>query len=171
MPPLFLHSEADLFEEPEVELPPTTPSQEVVKDYKMTGLTLREHPLTFLRTGLQARRVITAEQLKRTPNGRVATVAGLVLFRQQPMTAKNTIFMTLEDETGAMNLIVWKHVHEKHRRAVYGAKLLGCRGVVQREGQVLHVVAGRVWDWSSDLNRLNSGEHAAGLVVHSRDFR
>jgi error-prone DNA polymerase len=171
MPPLFLHSETDLFEEPEVELPPTTLSQEVVKDYKMTGLTLRKHPLTFLRTGLQTRRVITAEQLKRTPNGRVVTVAGLVLFRQQPMTAKNTIFMTLEDETGAMNLIVWKHVHEKHRRAVYGAKLLGCRGVVQREGQVLHVVAGRVWDWSSDLNRLNSGEHAAGLVVHSRDFR
>lgn len=171
MPPLFLHSETNLFEEPEVELPPLTPSQEVVKDYRATGLTLREHPLAFLRAGLRARRVITAEQLGRTSNGKVVTVAGLVLFRQQPMTAKNTIFLTLEDETGAINLIVWKHVHEKHRRAVYGGKLLGCQGVVQREGQVLHVVVNRVWDWSSDLIRLNSGEKAPSLAVRSRDFR
>ncbi|HEU0141528.1 MAG TPA: error-prone DNA polymerase [Bryobacteraceae bacterium] len=171
MPPLFLHSEANLFEEPEVELPPLTPSQEVVKDYRATGLTLREHPLAFLRAGLRARRVITAEQLGRTSNGKVVTVAGLVLFRQQPMTAKNTIFLTLEDETGAMNLIVWKHVHEKYRRAVYGGKLLGCQGVVQREGQVLHVVVNRVWDWSSDLLRLNSGEKTPSLPVRSRDFR
>ncbi len=171
MPPLFLHSGANLFEEPEVELPPLTPSQEVVKDYRATGLTLREHPLAFLRAGLQARRVITAEQLGRTSNGKVVTVAGLVLFRQQPMTAKNTIFLTLEDETGALNLIVWKHVHEKYRRAVYAGKLLGCQGVVQREGQVLHVVVNRVWDWSSDLTRLNSGEKTSSIPVRSRDFR
>jgi error-prone DNA polymerase len=170
MPPLFRHAEADLFEEPEAELPSMTASQEVVKDYQAVGLTLREHPLAFLRADLRARRVITAEQLQRVPNGRVVTVAGLVLCRQQPMTAKNTVFITLEDETGTVNLIVWKHVQERHRRAVYGAKLLGCQGLVQHEGQVLHVVANHIWDWSNDLNQLNAGEHATVLPVRSRDF-
>jgi error-prone DNA polymerase len=168
MPPLFLHAESELFDEPTAELPPATAGQEVVKDYQATGLTLREHPLAFLRDSLRTRRVLTAEQLQRTSHGRVVTVAGLVLCRQQPMTAKNTVFMTVEDETGAINLIVWKHVHERCRRAVHGAKLIGCQGVVQREGQVLHVVANRVWDWSSDLNKL--GADARGLAIHSRDF-
>ena len=170
IPPLFLHTESDLFEEPAAELPPTTRSQDVVKDYQAMGLTLHEHPLAFLRSDLRARRAITAEQLQRTPHGRVVTVAGLVLCRQQPMTAKNTVFITLEDETGAINLIVWKHVLERCRRAVHGAKLIGCHGVVQREGQVLHVVANNIWDWSNDLNRLNAGESAATLAVRSRDF-
>jgi error-prone DNA polymerase len=168
MPPLLRHSDADLFEEPDAALPPVTSSQEVVSDYQATGLTLRQHPLTFLRPTLQARRVVTAEQLGRTPNGRVVTVAGLVLCRQQPMTAKNTVFMTLEDETGVINLIVWKHVKERCRRAVHNAHLVGCQGVVQREGQVLHVVANQVWDWTKELGKLNAG--AATLAVHSRDF-
>jgi error-prone DNA polymerase len=168
MPPLFQHADTVLFDEPEAELPPTTLSQEVISDYRATGLSLREHPLVFLRANLQTRCVITAEQLARTSNGKVVTVAGLVLSRQQPMTAKNTVFLTLEDETGAINLIVWKHVHERCRRAVYLAKLLGCQGVVQREGQVLHVVANQVWDWSSDLNKLST--EAATLTIRSRDF-
>ena len=170
LPPLFLHSGTDLFEEPRVDLPPMTSSQEVVGDYRATGLTLREHPLTFLRATLQTRHVITAEQLQRVSNGRIVTVAGLVLCRQHPMTAKGTIFMTLEDETGTVNLIVWKHVHETHRRAVYGAQLLGCQGIVQRAGMVLHVVAKRVWDWSKDLRRLGAAENAEPLALHSRDF-
>lgn len=168
MPPLFLHAESDLFHEPAAELPPATPGQEVVRDYQATGLTLSEHPLAFLRDGLRARRAITAEQLARTANGKVVTVAGLVLTRQQPMTAKDTVFMTIEDETGAVNLIVWKNVHERYRRAVHLAKLLGCQGVVQRAGQVLHVVANRVWDWSGDLTTLSS--EAATLAPRSRDF-
>jgi error-prone DNA polymerase len=168
IPPLLQHAEVDSFDDPATDLPPMTPSQEVVKDYQATGLTLREHPLVFLRAGLRVRRVITAEQLERTSNGKVVTVAGLVLCRQQPMTAKNTVFVTLEDETGAINLIVWKHVHERCRRAVHLAKLLGCQGLVQREGQVLHVVANQVWDWTNDLNTLSSD--TATLAIHSRDF-
>ena len=116
-----------MFEEPDVKLPPTPSSEEVVSDYRATGLTLREHPLVFLRLVLQQRRVITAEQLGHMPNGKVVTVAGLVLCRQQPMTAKNTVFMTLEDETGVINLIVWQHVNERCRRAVRNARLVGCR--------------------------------------------
>ncbi len=170
MPPLLLHTDADLFEERDAELPAMTRSQEVVKDYQATGLTLREHPLAFLRAGLRARRVITAEQLSRTAHGKVVTVAGLVLCRQQPMTAKNTVFITIEDETGTINLIVWQRVHERCRRAIHQADLIGCHGVLQREGQVLHVVANNIWDWSSDLTKLNAGAGGAPLPVRSRDF-
>lgn len=170
MPPLFLHAEEDLFDEPEAELPSPALSQEVVKDYQSVGLTLREHPLTFLRKDLRAKRVITADQLKRTSHGRMVTVAGLVLTRQQPMTAKNTIFLTIEDETGAINLIVWQRVQQKYRRAVLRAKFLACRGVVQRAGQVLHVVAHHVWDWSSELSRLGRGDIDSNIPFHSRDF-
>lgn len=168
IPPLF--AAAGLFDDPETDLPPATGSQEVLADCLATGLTLREHPLTFLRPWLKTRRVITAAELKKTPHGKNVLVAGLVLFRQRPSTAKETIFITLEDETGAANLIVWKRVHDKHRQAVYHGKLLACRGVVQREGQVLHVIARDVWDWSAQLKHLDPQQGAPALPVRSRDF-
>lgn len=169
IPPLF--READLFDDPEADLPPTTASQEVLADYLAAGLTLREHPLAFLRSRLRAKRAITVAELKETPAEKTALVAGLVLFRQHPQTAKETIFLTIEDETGAANLIVWKHVHEKHHAAVYHGKLLACWGVVQREGQVLHVVARHVWDWSAQLKHLDPEQGAPAFPAHSRDFR
>jgi error-prone DNA polymerase len=169
IPPLF--AGADLFEEAEATLPSSTASQEVLADYLAAGLTLREHPLTFLRSQLKGKRVITAAELKRTPAGKTVLVAGLVLFRQHPQTAKETIFLTIEDETGAANLIVWKKVHVKHHDAVYRGNLLACQGVVQREGQVLHVVARHVWDWSSLLKQLDPQRGAPALPVRSRNFR
>lgn len=169
IPPLFVT--ADLFDDPKADLPPTTDSQEVLADYLATGLTLRAHPLTFLRPRLKARRVTTAAELKKVPVDKTVLVAGLVLFRQHPQTAKETIFVTIEDETGAANLIVWKHVHTKCHAAVYHGKLLACRGVVQREGQVLHVVPRDVWDWSGLLKQLDSQNGAPALPVRSRDFR
>jgi len=169
IPPLF--AAADLFDDPKADLPPTTASQEVLADYLASGLTLREHPLTFLRPRLKRKRVITVADLKKTLAGKAILVAGLVLFRQHPQTAKETIFLTIEDETGAANLIVWKHVHEKHHDAVYHGKLLACWGVVQREGQVLHVVARHVWDWSAQLKHLDPQDDAPALPVRSRDFR
>ena len=169
IPPLFARE--DLFDDPEADLPPTTDSQEVLADYLAIGLTLREHPLTFLRPRLKTRRVTTTAELKRIPAGKLVLVAGLVLFRQQPQTAKETIFLTIEDETGAANLIVWKHVHKKDHHAVYHGKLLACQGVVQREGQVLHVLARDVWDWSGLLKHLDSQEGAPAFPVRSRDFR
>jgi error-prone DNA polymerase len=169
IPPLF--AEADLFDEPEANLPAPTASQEVLADYLAAGLTLREHPLTFLRSRLKGKRVITAAELKRTPSEKIVIVAGLVLFRQHPQTAKETIFLTIEDETGAADLIVWKHVHVKHHDAVYHGKLLACQGIVQREGQVLHVVARHIWDWSSLLKHLDPQRAAPAFPVRSRDFR
>jgi error-prone DNA polymerase len=170
MPPLFRDAQQNLFEDPSVDLPPASPSQEVVEDYVATGLTLRKHPLTFLRSWLREKRVIPSAMVKQTPNNRLVTVAGLVLFRQQPATAHGTIFLSLEDETGVINLIVWKNIQMKFRQAVYAAKLLACRGVVQREGQVLHVVARQIWDWSNQLRALNT-EKTDSLPVRSRDFR
>jgi error-prone DNA polymerase len=169
IPPLF--AGADLFADPDTSLPPTTNSQEVLADYLATGLSLHQHPLSFLRARLKARRVTTAAELRELPNGRSVLVAGLVLFRQHPQTAKETIFLTIEDETGAANLIVWKRVHEKYRKAVHHGKLLACRGVVQKEGQVLHVVARDVWDWSGFLKSLDPQRGAPALPVRSRDFR
>jgi error-prone DNA polymerase len=172
IPPLFRSAQQDLFDDPKADLPPATCGQEVVADYLATGLSLRNHPLTFLRSRLHTKRVITASALKQAANNKLVIVAGLVLFRQQPQTAKGTIFLSLEDETGVVNLIVWNKVHSQYRQAVYGGRLLVCRGVVQREGQVLHVVARTIWDWSEQLKRLDDGvEASAGLPVRSRDFR
>lgn len=169
IPPLFARSE--LFDDPEVDLPPIAGSQEVLADYLTTGLTLREHPLIFLRSRLRTKQSITTAELRKTRTGEAVLVAGLVLFRQQPQTAKETIFITIEDETGAANLIVWKQVHVRYHSAVYHAKLLACRGIVQREGQVLHVVARSVWDWSGLLKHLDPQRSDSALSVHSRDFR
>jgi error-prone DNA polymerase len=169
IPPLF--AGAELFDDPETDLPPTTGSQEVLADYLATGLTLREHPLTFLRPWLKIRQVVAASELKTIPHGKAVLVAGLVLFRQHPQTAKETIFITMEDETGAVNVIVWKHVHVKYHAAVYHGKLLTCRGILQREGQVQHVIARDVWDWSTQLKRLDPQQGAPAFPARSRDFR
>ena len=169
--PLFRTSQKSLFDEPEALLPLTKPCQEVVEDYRATGLTLRSHPLSFLRSRLHAKGVITAHKLKQTANNHLVTVSGLVLFRQRPGTANGTIFITIEDETGVANLIIWNQVQTKYRRAIYQGKLLVCQGLVQREGQVLHVIARHVWDWSDQLRTLHTEKSDSMLPVRSRDFR
>ena len=169
--PIFRTAQRNLFEEPDTPLPTMSPSQQVVEDYVATGLTLHQHPVSFLRSVLIAKGVLTAAEVKTTLNDRVVTVAGLVLFRQQPQTAKETIFLSIEDETGVTNLIVWKDVQNRFRRAVYAGKLLICRGVVQAEDQVLHVVARHFWDWSDKLRELHVERGRVALPVKSRDFR
>ena len=169
--PLFRSTQRNLFEEPEAPLPSMSPSQQVIEDYVATGLTLHQHPISFLRPVLRAKGILTAAAVKNVPNNKFVTVAGLVLFRQQPQTAHGTIFLSIEDETGVINLIVWKDVQNKFRRAVYAGKLLLFKGVVQKEGQVLHVVAHHIWDWSDKLRQLHSEQGTAPLPVKSRDFR
>ena len=144
--PLFAAADAERMPRPEVIGPPAaiapmTDGREVVEDYAHVGLTLRQHPVTFLRGELDQHGIVPCADLLAARDGRRVTVAGLVLVRQRPGTATGVIFITLEDETGIANLIVWSSLFERQRRIVLSASMLECRGRVQREGDVIHVVA------------------------------
>jgi error-prone DNA polymerase len=152
-PPLFAWAEGAARAEPEVALPAMTLGEEVAQDYANLRLSLRCHPLALVRPWL-GRRVVRAEQLATFHNGRRVEVAGLVLVRQRPGTASGVIFVTIEDETGVANLVVWPGVFERYRRVVMGAQLIVVRGRMQREGIVIHVVADDLADRSDLLARL-----------------
>jgi error-prone DNA polymerase len=127
--------------EPEVDLIPMTEGREVVEDYRSVGLTLRRHPLSFLRQELTERRISSCGDLHHVRDGQRVTVAGLVLVRQKPGSAKGVTFMTIEDETDVANLVIWSAVFEKHRRLILSSGMIGCRGRLQREGGVTHLIA------------------------------
>ena len=135
--------------------------ENIVADYRALGLTLGRHPLALLRERLAARGVLGAAELRLLPAGALVRVAGLVLVRQRPGTASGVTFVTLEDETGIVNLIVWKAVAERWRRPLLDARLLVAEGRVQREGEVLHLITSRLADQSRLLG---------GLLWSSRDF-
>jgi error-prone DNA polymerase len=149
--------------EPAVELSAMTAGREVVEDYRTKGLTLRAHPLSFLRADLAQRGFQPCAALKTMPQERRISVAGLVLVRQMPGSAHGVIFITLEDETEIGNLVVWPTVFEKYRRTILSASMLGCRGKVQREGEVIHLVAEHLIDLSGELRRI--GELEDGMQV------
>jgi len=161
---------ADLFERvpaPEggqPQLVPTPEGQAITQDYASTGLSLRRHPLALMRPRLQRRGWCSAQQLQQGPDGRRAWACGLVTMRQQPVTAKGTTFITLEDETGCINVIVWRHIRERQRLTVLQAPLLAVVGQWQNRNGVMHLVARRLVDVSSWLGEL-------GRVTESRDFR
>jgi error-prone DNA polymerase len=151
-------------EEPEtpVELPTMTPYQEVLADYGAAGLSLRPHPMSFLRDRLDRLKVTPAAKLAEMKTGRVLRVAGVVLLRQRPSTAKGITFVTLEDETGMINLIVRPEVWERYRKAARGAIAMLVTGYLQNEAEIIHVLTTRIDDLSGQL---------AELVAPSRDFR
>ena len=135
--------------------------EEIVGDYRAQGLTLGRHPLALLRGQLLAKRFLPAEVLMDFQNGQLARACGIVTVRQRPGTAKGVLFLTIEDETGNVNVIVWASLVEQQRREVLSAHLLGVYGVWQREGEVRHLVAKRLVDMSHLLGR---------LATRSRDF-
>ena len=141
--------------EPSVRLRALTLGEQVVDDYAAISMTLRAHPLALLRGRLAARDIAPTTVLKECSNGDVFTLAGLVLVRQRPGTASGVVFLTIEDEHGIANLVVWPGVFERYRRVVMGARLLGVRGRIQREGLVIHLVAEKLWDWSADLDSIS----------------
>jgi error-prone DNA polymerase len=143
------------------ELPFAAEGREIVDDYASLGFTLRRHPLALLRPRLAAMRLSSARELHDLPNGRLVRTTGIVTVRQRPGTAKGTIFVSLEDETGVINIIVWNHVIEKQRRPLLSASLLTVYGMWQRQGDVRNVVAHRLFDHSRLLGRLDTA---------SRDF-
>jgi error-prone DNA polymerase len=146
-------------------LPEAPESQEVLFDYAATGLSLRRHPLALLRPELDRLHLFTAAQLQQVPGGRRVQACGLVTVRQRPATAKGTVFVTLEDETGCVNVIVWPHVRERQREALLQSHLMAVDGVWQREGGVCHLIARRLKNLTPLMNH-----HLGSLGSRSRDF-
>jgi error-prone DNA polymerase len=144
-----------------LELEKAPEGEEIVWDYASTGLTLRRHPLALLRPLLSKRWLQSAEELQTLPNGRLVKACGLVTLRQQPDTANGTIFLSLEDETGVVQVICWRRIRERQRRELLGSRLLAVYGTWQREGDVCNVIAGHLQDLTPLLGRLNTS---------SRDF-
>ncbi|MDR5799010.1 MULTISPECIES: error-prone DNA polymerase [Caballeronia] len=136
------------------ELSAPSEAQEIVSDYRSTGLTLNRHPLALLRERLNKQRIYPASTLSAYPDGRLAKACGIVTVRQRPGTANGVLFVTLEDETGQINVIVWPSLVEKFRKEALGAALLGVYGVWQKEGDVKHLVANRLVDLTHLLGSL-----------------
>jgi len=142
-------------------LRPPTEGENLVADYASLGLTLGRHPLALLRDRLRRMRLATAEEIRGLPHGRLAHACGIVTGRQRPDTAAGVVFVTLEDETGYVNVVVWASLAERQRRELLGAQLMTVHGVIEREGEVVHLVARKLVDHSALLGR---------LVTRSRDF-
>lgn len=165
----------DVFDEPWLELPDMPLGEQVVEDYARLRLSLRAHPLALLRELLNTRGVLRARDLWQLEPGRQVLVCGLVIVRQRPGTAKGVIFATLEDETGFANLIIWPKVFERFRPVLMTARLLAASGRLQREGRVLHVIAGRLLDWTDELARLRADSpdppEIGASTGHADDWR
>ncbi len=151
-------------------LPVMPLGQHIVEDYHWTGLSLKAHPLSFLRADLARRRIVTAGSLRSRKNGERLTVAGIVLVRQRPGKG-NVVFMTLEDETGIANLVVWIPVFERFRRIIMGGRMIACTGKLQIQGEVIHVVAEAMRDWTPALRKIGeAGQGQLTLSIASHDF-
>lgn len=140
--------------EPVASLRPLTAGREVVEDYRTIQLSLRSHPLSFVREQLKQRRVVTCAELERIRDGSRVEVAGIILVRQKPGSAKGVLFITIEDETGIANGILWPDRFEAQRRTVLSSAMIGMRGIVQREGTVIHVIIGQVIDYTPMLRSI-----------------
>ena len=154
--PLFAHASArEVPSEPEVKLPRLPLSAHVLEDYRSTRLSLKAHPLSFLRPRLQAQKTLTCLDLMSLQDGAFVKLSGVVLIRQRPGSAKGVVFMTIEDETGIANLVIWSKVMEKFRKVVMTARLIHVQGRLQRHKDILHVVADRLYDQSHWLSLLD----------------
>ena len=161
--------------EPTVALPAAAPGEQVAADYRALSLSLKGHPLALLRPELQAKGYIASDRLPGVVDGRRIRIAGIVTIRQRPGSAKGVIFITIEDEAGQANVIVWPRMVERYREIILGARMLGVDGPVQREGEVIHVVAERLSDLTPLLGALAGDDRFGGnggsrFDVHSRDF-
>ncbi|MCB1889205.1 MAG: error-prone DNA polymerase, partial [Rhodocyclaceae bacterium] len=148
-------AEAPVDEAP-LALPAASEGDELVADYAALGFTLGRHPLTLLRERLASLRFVPAGTLNDYPDRKLARGAGIVTCRQRPSTAKGTMFVTLEDETGLVNVVVHHALVDRQRRELLGARLLGVFGQIRREGKVVHLVASRVVDHSALLGQLTT---------------
>ncbi len=176
--PLFAYAEtSDQGREKPVALPPMPLSEQVINDYQTMRLSLKAHPMTFLREEMAHQGIIPAIDLLSVKNGENVSLAGLVLVRQRPGTASGVIFMTVEDETGVANIIIWPKIMEAHRAIVMGSRLVQVEGEAQKAHGVIHIIARRLTDRSEDLVRLMplQNHHAeaapASMQRHPRNIR
>jgi error-prone DNA polymerase len=153
--PLFAASGPTREAEPDARLPPMPLGAHVVEDYRRLSLSLKAHPTSFMRARLAARGILRSDALASVKSGERVTVAGLVLVRQRPGTAKGVIFMTLEDETGVANVIVWPKAFERLRAIVLSARFVAVTGKLQNEQGVIHIVADRMEDLTPWLGLLS----------------
>ena len=160
--PLFEKESGPIVAEDDPGLPQMTPQEDVVQDYSTAGLSLKQHPVSFLREQLTSLRALSSEELATHPADRRVKVAGLVLMRQRPQTAAGITFVTLEDETGVANLVIYPNVWQRFRKTARFASVLMASGRLQREGDIIHVVCDRLDDVSEMLQQLQS---------KSRNFR
>jgi error-prone DNA polymerase len=150
----------------------------VAEDYRTTSLSLKAHPIGFFRGELDRLGAVPAARLKTLSDRRRACVGGLVLVRQRPGTAKGVVFLTLEDETGIANIVVWRNAFEANRRVVMGSSFLLVHGRLQREGEVIHLVAEKFTDMTPRLSEMREDERPSpevrskvtGRLIRSRDF-
>jgi len=159
-PPMDIHPA-----EGGLDLPLPSEGEEIVADYASLGFTLGRHPIALLRKILSAKNFLDAQTLNQLPRRRRARTAGLVTCRQHPDTRTGVVFVTLEDESGNVNVVVWNDIFRRYRRELLGARLLGVEGVVEREGGVVHLIARRLVDHSTLLACL-----PGPLAVASHDF-
>jgi error-prone DNA polymerase len=168
--PLFDHARAtDMGVEEAIALPVMPLSEHVVNDYRTLRLSLKAHPMSFLRALCRQARFSSCAELKALQDGARASVAGVVLVRQRPGSAQGVVFMTIEDETGVANSVIWPNVLERERKVVMGARLLVVHGRVQRHEDIIHVVAERLEDRSDWLSLLTEEGESLSLPIAPAD--
>ena len=155
-------------DEPWLELPQMTLGEQVIEDYASLRMSLRAHPMALLRARLPRQPLVTARDLWSVDPGRQVALAGLVLIRQRPGSAKGVVFMTLEDETGFANCVVWPDMFKRYRALIMTARLMLVQGYVQREGKVIHIITRKLDDWTQRFSALRQDFVEAGLTIDPR---
>jgi error-prone DNA polymerase len=156
---LFEKQPSETKKETQITLPLMSDSEHVVQDYATTALSLKAHPLSFIREKLSLLRILSTKETSNSQDGRLIKVAGLVLVRQRPGTAGGVCFITIEDESGVANLVVFQQLFEKYRKEILGARLLMVEGKVQKEGEVIHVIVKRCFNLTKMLSKLTEKEN------------
>src|SRR5690606_71386 len=168
---LFERQPVQYPDDSQIELPLLSQSQHVVADYARTSLSIKAHPVSFLRSRLNTLHVVPTEKLNQIKNNMPVRVCGLITVRQRPGTSKGVLFVTIEDETGFANLVVWSKVFEKYRKEILRAKLLMVAGRLQVEGEVIHVIVRHCFDMSGLLGELTAEQGDVYNVFHKgRNF-
>lgn len=168
---LFAGTPSDTTYETQIELPLMTMPEHVVQDYASTALSLKAHPVSFVREQLSSLHVLTTDATNHTPNGTPVKVAGLILVRQRPGTASGVCFITIEDETGCCNLVVFQNKFTQFKKEILQAKLLMVEGMLQREESVVHIIVDKCYDLSKLLRNMTTKTNDTNYLHDGRNFR